>query len=107
MLHAAAIRKVSFVYWYGCTLGVDSPSSRVISHCIRNGFPVTAAITAFSLAGVHTVRGKVAPVTERCLRLNDFAEDNVALIPMHQYHLDYYRYRGLRACPNIRRVCIP
>jgi hypothetical protein len=28
------------------------------------------------------------------------------LFPLCQYQLDYYRHRGLRACHNIRRVCV-
>lgn len=34
-------------------------------------------------------------------------KDNAARIPVQQYQLDYYRYRELRACRIIRRVCIP
>lgn len=38
---------------------------------------------------------------------HDVDKDNAARIPAQQYQLDYYRYRELRACRIIPRVCIP
>jgi hypothetical protein len=88
-------------------LGLENPSSRAISRELPHSFRVTAAITAPSLVGVRTVRGQpihlcrmsqmlhclpygeVAPIIERCLRLEDVDKDNVAHIPMQQYQLDY------------------
>lgn len=39
--------------------------------------------------------------------LNTSASDNVAHISVHEYHIDSYGCRGLRACRRVRRVCIP
>ena len=39
--------------------------------------------------------------------LNTLGSDNVAPISVHEYHNDYYGYRGLRARRSVRRVCIP
>ena len=39
--------------------------------------------------------------------LNTLASGKVAHISMHEYHMDYYGYRGLRARCSIRHVCIP
>lgn len=39
--------------------------------------------------------------------LDTLASDNVAHISVHEYHIDYYGHRGLRACRSVRRVCIP
>jgi hypothetical protein len=45
-----------------------------------------------------------APVVKTHCRLDDINQVNVTHIPMKQYQLDYYIYRGLRACHSIRYV---
>jgi hypothetical protein len=39
--------------------------------------------------------------------LDVVSQDDIAHIPMQQYHVDYYRHRGLRRCYGICHVCIP
>jgi hypothetical protein len=111
-------------YWYGCswwssstsrTLTWDNPSS-----C---GSHSTAAVMASSLAGcqcslggdlhsrvlkvLHFLScGDTASIVETH-HLDDINQDNIARIPMQQYHLHCCMYRQLRAYHNVCPVCIP
>jgi hypothetical protein len=49
--------------------------------------------------------GDAAPIVETLERLDDVDQDNGACIPVQQ--LECCRFRGLRACHSIHRVCIP
>jgi hypothetical protein len=95
------------------TLIWDSPSSRAISCEILHDPPSIVAQLCY-LRGLVFIQylsdlphGDAAPIVETHLRLDDVDQENVVPIPVQQCPLDYYRYRGLRACFIIRRVCIP
>jgi hypothetical protein len=74
----------------------------------RSWCPYTPYAT-FNLACCYVLRflmhGDASPVGETYQRLDDVNHNRVGCFSVQQYELDYYRYRVLRACCSILRVC--